>query len=278
MRTVHISPTHMQVFVRQSWLGTARDCMEKARWESLNTDRVSTDYAAIGTAVHAAAEVGCRDQSISEFDAVEAASQSWKDSLLEGVKFIKYDAASGLKEAQSLARSWHANMLRLVTSPRHVEEKFSTPFDTMTVNGVTVEIHLEGTMDLVQFDSLWDWKTSSKKYSWRDKQQENIQASVYAAAAVALGWLEYPVRFNFGVLLRGTNETQICTVTRDHNHEQWLRKQIRQLVLAALVLGEGNQWPTNDTGSLCSPVWCGHWDTCKGETLSYVSYPTRSKQ
>jgi hypothetical protein len=148
----------------------------------------------------------------------------------------------------------------------------------MVINGITYEIHLEGTMDLVQFDGLWDWKTSTKKYSWRDKQQENIQASVYAAAAVANGWLEYPVRFNFGVLLRGTADTQVCTVTRDRDHEVWLRKQIRNLVLAALVLGDGNQWPTNDTGALCSPVWCGHWDTCKGETLSYVSYPTRSKQ
>lgn len=267
----------VHVYLRQSWLSNARDCLEKAR-HLIHNESISSDAAAIGTAVHAGAEAACSDGSISDTHVVAAAVNEWNRIIGdEPVKWVKYDAESGRAEVARLAQSWHHNLRQHVTAPRFVEHQFEIVFDQFEHDGDTVVVHLKGTIDLVQFHDMWDWKTSSKKFSWRDKQNDSIQASLYAAVAVQEGWLQYPVNFNFGVLVRGTNNSQVVTVRREASHTEWLKRQIRTTVSMALSVGTDLPWPTNDTGGLCSPVWCDNWASCKGSLLAPVPYPTRSK-
>lgn len=269
------SEGRIDVYLRQSWLSNARDCLEKAR-HLIHNESVSSDAAAIGTAVHAGAEVACLDGSASDTHVVAAAVNEWNKIIsTEPIKWVKFNEESGRAEVARLAQSWHNNLRKYVQSPRFVEHTFEVCFDSFEHQGENVFVMMKGTIDLVQFDSLWDWKTSSKKYSWRDKQNDSIQASVYAAVAVQEGWLQYPVAFNFGVLVRGTNDSQVVTVKRDESHTEWLKSQIRSTVRMALSVGTDVQWPTNDTGGLCSPVWCDNWGSCKGSLLAPVPYPTR---
>jgi hypothetical protein len=267
----------VDVWLRQSWLSNARDCLEKAR-HLIHNESISSDAAVIGTSVHAGAEAGCLDGTLADTHIIAAAVNEWNTLITsEPIKWVKYDEQSGRAEVARLAQSWHNNLRRHVEAPRFVEHNFEVVFDTFEYRDQKVTVHLKGTIDLVQFNDMWDWKTSAKKYSWRDKQNDSIQASLYAAVAVQEGWLEYPVAFNFGVLLRGTNDSQVVTVRREESHTEWLKTQIRSTVRLALSVGTDVAWPTNDTGGLCSPVWCDNWGTCKGSLLAPVPYPTRSK-
>ena len=73
-------------------------------------------------------------------------------------------------------------------------------------------VGIKGTIDYAAPDgTLYDWKTTSKKYDQRDKQKAAIQPTVYATAAMH-GALpseyryEYPIRFHYGVMVRGEAE------------------------------------------------------------------------
>jgi hypothetical protein len=268
----------LEVRVRQSWLSNARDCLEKGRLDTFLEERVSSDLAAIGTAVHAAAEFAYHNTQATEFELVEHATQSWKDQCNQGIRWTKMDEGSGLLEVQSLTKQWHRQLRRVITKPVAAEYSFDVLFDTFELNGQVIRVYLTGTMDLVQEDSLWDWKTSGRKYNWYDKQNESVQASVYAAAAVRLGLLQYPVQFNFAVMLRGTTTVQICDVLRTEAHEAWLREQIRALITHSHVVGFSAKWPMNDQGALCSPDWCDHWSVCKGQHVGRVSITPKSRK
>lgn len=267
----------LDISIRQSWLSNARDCLEKGR-QLLTIDSISSDLAAIGTAVHAGAEVACRDGQASGVDVMDAAVEEWRRIVAEEpIRWTKHTEITGRAEVAALAMSWHRNLRQHVTSPRFVEEEFAVQFDEFTHGDRPVRIHLTGTIDLVQFDAIWDWKTSSRRWAAHEKQSESIQASIYSAAAVANGWLTYPLTFSFGVLLRGTDKAQVVEVQRTAAHTEWLRQQIRSTVRMALTVGTDVPWPVNDTGGLCSPMWCEAWSNCKGAYLAPVDPPRRTK-
>jgi hypothetical protein len=264
----------IDVFVRQSWLNEYRECPERARWAMLN-DSTSTDLTVIGTSVHAAAEAWIRDNALTVSDLEEVASTVMQSTVVD--RWTKYDMDGAVREARLLARAWHRDLRSHATDVVHAEWEFKVPFAQAEFNDTPVTVWLTGTADLVKRDSLWDWKTSRTKYSWRDKQLSNIQSSVYAYAAKYEGLLEYPIKFHFGVLLRGSGDTQVVQVTRDSAHEEWLRHQVLVAVRHTLAMGDNQSWPTNDQSGLCSPDWCGAWATCKGAHLPHIPYPTRSK-
>ena len=265
----------IDVFVRQSWLNEYRDCPEKARY-SIHHESTSTDLTVIGTAVHAAAEAWIRDNTLSVEDLEERAAMVVASTPID--RYTKYTPHTAQVEASGLARAWWRGLRQYVVNPQAVEHDFTVLFATTEMCGVKVNVYLKGTIDLVNQSNLFDWKTSRTRYSVRDKQLFNIQASVYAAAAQIDGMLKYPIDFNFGVVLRASHETQVVTVRRDASHEGWLRRQVLSAVRHHLMVGNALEWPTNDSSGLCSPDWCAAWDTCKGAHVAYIPYPTRSKQ
>jgi len=162
-----------------------------------------------------------------------------------------------------------------------VEWGFKFMLDRFTIDrDLDVRVHGEGTVDLVVTNErvpLWDWKTAGRKFQVREKQEKSIQPTMYAAAAVAHGMATYPVGFNFGVMVRG-GSAQIVTVTRNEGHVEWLRRQIRPFIRAAIEMGTDNTWPVNDTHYLCSDTWCPNWSHCKGAALaSPVNPPTKKE-
>lgn len=266
--------TSVDVYLRQSWLSDARSCMEKARW-LIRHESTSSDAAAIGTAVHAGAAAWCLDQSLDVDAVVDAALAAWDHELSMPMNWVSYNEPTARHEVINLAHAWFSELRPMVDSPVYVEHGFCFLFDTIQIGTIECRIWMKGTIDLVQTHSLWDWKTSKNKYSWHAKQNASIQASVYAAAAVDAGWLEYPVHFNFGVLLRGKREAQLVHVTRTDAHTAWLKQQVAPLVRQAVLLGDNTTWPINDDHGLCSEVWCPAWSACKGALLAPVPLPTR---
>jgi hypothetical protein len=127
---------------------------------------------------------------------------------------------------------------------------------------VQVRVHGKGTIDLATDGTQWDWKTASRKYNVREYQQQSLQASMYAAACVALGYAEYPVRFNFGVMVRG-GAGQVVPTVRTSSHEDQLRSFIRPFAKLAIT-NLNEQWVMNNTHYLCSETWCPFWSICPG--------------
>lgn len=268
------------VFLRQSWLGDARDCLEKGRYLMTQPElSIPSEAAVIGTSLHAGAEAFCRDDLLTRDEVVALAVAAYDDLITQPMKWVNHTVEQARDEVVGLAKSWYRNLAPHVTSPTHVEQEFCIPFDTYRDDlGHEVNIWMKGTIDLVQTDSVWDWKSGKRKYSWRDKQSDAIQPTVYAAAAVHEGWLSWPVQFKYGLVQRTTFDSQIVHVTRTPDHVEWLKRQIRPVVALALRMGTQATWPSNDQHGLCNDVWCPYWSQCKGANLAPVPFPQSRKK
>ena len=126
-------------------------------------------------------------------------------------------------------------------------------------------------MDYFHPKGIWDWKTAARKYYEAEKQSQNIQSSVYAASAVAMGLTEFDVDFSFGVMIRNASSTgQIVTVQRTAGHGDWIIEQTTSLVNTLLTMSNNlpsERWLVNDQHFLCSPRWCPVWSLCKGSFI-----------
>lgn len=266
MRT-ELTDNGVNVFVRQSWLKDATMCAERGRRAMVMPDwNTPNELTAFGTAVHAAIEhkiltpeasrSEMTDKAIAEFDAIaDSGTMRW-------VRLQRHEIPELVVNA---VNNWDTDIRPSITGDViGVEQKFTYPMDAYTLaDGRTVRIYGEGTIDLVTSEQLWDWKTASRRYRPTEKQKQDIQSTMYGGAAVARGWLSWPITFNFGVLVRDGG-SQIVPVEREASHFEWLRRSIRPLVAMHLALGVEQEWPMNDTGFLCSETWCPFWSVCRG--------------
>lgn len=278
MRVQYHDDGTADVFLRQSWITDARDCLEKGRFTMNQPDlAVPSEAALIGTSVHAGAEAYCLDDLLTVNEVVDASVTEWEQLLTQPVKWVKYTEAQARAELIALSQAWYRELRPYVTAPIGVEQEFCFQFTTFWFGDMEVRVWFKGTIDLVQPDSVWDWKTSKKKYSWRDKQSDNIQSTVYAAAAVAHGWHSWDVPFKFGVLVREQHVAQIVHITRTPSHVEWLTRLIEPMVRLAVAIGPDQSWPMNDSHGLCNEVWCPYWAQCKGRFLAPVPFPQSRK-
>lgn len=264
------------IWFRQSWLDTAIRCNERGRLSVVKPefDTATSDAALIGTATHAAIAGVLNEDWLPRDIGDAAAAEAVSLCETEEVHWTKWTLPTQLADhARRCAVAWVHTIAPLVPKGGLVEHEFRVPL--FEVAGRTVGI--TGTIDYAAPNGqLWDWKTASKRYSQREKQRASIQATVYAAAALhgALGELsyEYPVRFHFGVMVRGESAatTQIIDVMRTHNHELWLVDQMRTYVDMADGLGVLRPWPRNDDHYLCSSTWCPWHSICKGARVTDI--------
>lgn len=263
------------VWVRQSWLNDAMLCPERARLGVLKPEwRSGSDATILGTAVHTAIEHVLRgacdisDMKDAFADGLEEAIQKEPNFKFNSMNSTHDMENFGMVMCDSFAR----DILPYVQPGGEVEKTFATHLNTVTTpDGRTVRIMLAGTMDYIQPDgTVWDWKTSARKYSQGEKQRQSIQASVYCYAVVNNGWASgYPARFNYGVMTRTTNSVgQIVPVVRTESHARWLQSQVTNVVLSGLAVGMENPWFANDQNNLCSSKWCNFWSICKGSSVS----------
>jgi len=262
------------IWFRQSWLDTAMRCNERGRLAMVKPefDSATGDTALIGTAAHAAIAEVLNNELDPEH--IGAGAYAHAISLCETgeVYWTKWTLPAQLADhARRCAEAWARTIHPHVKPGGLVEHEFCIPL--FESRGRTVGI--KGTIDYAAPDgTLYDWKTSSKKYNQREKQRAAIQPTVYAVAAMhgALGDLayQYPIRFHYGVMVRGESSatTQIVDVMRTHSHEQWLLDHLATYIDLADGLGVLRPWPRNEDHYLCSETWCPWWSICKGARLS----------
>ncbi len=254
--------------MRQSWLNDVVLCPERARLGIVSKHmRSSTDSTIMGTAVHSAIEdvlnnkvelADMGDVAMTAFTGLQK-TEPYRETNIDPDKYETF--------ILSMCESFKADILPNVSLGGHTEMKFEYPLG-FTVMGHA--IWCEGTMDYVDTNGVvWDWKTANRKYNQREKQSTSIQSTVYAGAVVHMGMTDFPVEFNYGVMIRQAKPVgQIVPVHRNKNHMNWLRSAVEPAVTTALLVGMDNKWMINDTNNLCSERWCSFWSICKGAYLS----------
>jgi hypothetical protein len=251
---------------RQSWLSDALGtCLERARRDRLGLlQRVESDAAAMGTAVHAGIEHALLEDgdlekmvevANAEFDRIsQLPNFAWKSFEAGDVDAVRSLIATALT-------AWNTEV-RDRLAVESVEQRFSV----VVHEDAERVIELVGTIDFIGLlddqPVIIDWKTGKRKYS--SDKQASIQASVYSLAAEAMGFGRR--LFKFGVLVRGATSVQMMDVPRWPAHDAWLRAQL--LDMAVLLEAELPSWPrTGESSYLCNATWCPAWASCKGAHL-----------
>jgi len=253
------------VRVRQSWINDAMMCNERGRQAIVRPEwSKPNDATILGTAVHA----GIAAHLLGSPDGVKVAHNTLNELLAEPFMRTKYSDEQLHDHIIELMAEWQRAIEPLTGDVVAVEKEFEFVLDEFMDERLgRITVVGAGTIDLVTTTGLWDWKTAGRKYSAKEKQSQAIQPTMYASAAVAMGWLEYPVQFNYGVLVR-SGRAQVLPVHRNESHTDWLREIVRPLVRTSLLVGTDTSWAKNDTHYLCSDTWCPWWSICKGSKLS----------
>lgn len=267
---MRIDTDNNRILIRQSWLGDALLCAQRAKYGMNYPDlRSGSDATAIGTGVHA----GIEEYLNGEIDNLEHFCRNIRShvehELAQGVKLtaISRDTEKMWSCVESMSYAWWNEIRPMVPLGGETEYKFKAPMGVKASNGM--DIWLEGTIDYVSPDgTLWDWKTASRTYSLREKHMQSHQATCYTAACRALGIIpddDAPTLFRFGVMIRQEKpKSQIITVSRDANQVQFLTRQIKSVIDTALPMWDSSDWVINDQHFLCSSTWCDYWTMCKG--------------
>lgn len=265
MRLEEIDGT-VHVWLRQSWLDTALKCMERARFSITVPElNITNDSAAIGTATHAAIEA-----ALLGHQPLTAMHDEWDRLFAEPMKrTLNKTDVEMIDESARLFNVWDEHVRPHIKGDIvGVEHPFDVVWYGSQIGDTQYVVHLTGTIDLVTTEHLWDWKTSARAYNEREKQATAIQPTVYATAVRELGLLEWPIAFNFGVLIREKHTHQIVRCVRTANHPSWLARIADPLVKHGIVFGTEMPWTPNDTHNLCSEKWCSFWHLCKGHALT----------
>jgi hypothetical protein len=265
----------VDAYVRQSWIKDAVMCNERGRQGIVRPEwsHIANELTAFGTAVHTGIASALTDNTHSNGHIEMLAD--W-DRLLAGpINIVKHvnvrDADATLRPLLGAALdNWHKHIAPEVRADGRiisVESPFEFVFDTFRIGDMEVRVHGKGTADLITENGGWDWKTAARKYNQREKQEGDIQSTLYLAAAQSLHGLSLPSTFKFGVMFRG-GATQIVPVHRTEAHVSWLKAMVRPLVRQAIVAGVDEPWVANDTSYLCNSTWCPWWSVCKGSFLA----------
>lgn len=264
--------TVMRYTFRQSWLNEFLLCPERARreWAGETTDH-DTAEAAVGTAVHTAAERFMRGDTPSQ--ALEAARRQFRVlSEAPGFKWVKLKTPeTAYRHIETCFETWLRHIEPKLGTPLAIEQPFNLKFAEGVVTHddypVHMEIWLQGTIDYVDESGVVDYKTGGRltKYTtdgWQLKRW-GIQPTVYTWAANQLMLTdgELPVSFTYAAMCR-TGGHAFLTVERLPWHWDWLEEQCWNVV--QLLGADVDHWPLNDQHALCSPDWCPAWDSCKG--------------
>lgn len=253
------------VAIRQSWLNDFLLCPERARRNVVEPDEnIASDLTIIGTAMHAVIEqVLLREIEPEQTSDVApealhmaAEAERWKSTGLTPEDMVQ--------QTKLLSAAWADKVYPQMPKDGIVEHKFEFQIGEV----LDTPVWFEGTIDYVANNTVWDHKSSGRKYNQWEKQRWAVQPSVYCAAVVQEGLVtEVPVKFFYDVMIRN-GDTQIIELRRDLGHISFVRKQALAAAKFALSYGMEQQWPMNDQSALCSHIWCPSWDTCKGEFMS----------
>ena len=142
-----------KVFIRQSWLGDALMCPERARLTALHPEtRKENDSAMMGTAVHAGIEQvlnsEIQPEDIGDYS-VNAFFEREKALNAEGKKIniTNTDPKNWAKHINSMANAWVSDIMPHVPLGGISEYKFATKVADVDNELFEYELWYEGTMD-----------------------------------------------------------------------------------------------------------------------------------
>lgn len=125
-----------------------------------------------------------------------------------------------------------------------------------------VPIPIIGYIDIITSDGVPnDFKTSKSSWSM-DKAMSETQPLFYLAALNQAGIQTPGWKFRHYVFVK-TKTPQFQAIDHVHNPGQlmWLFEMIRRVWKAI----EGEHYPMNPTGWMCSPNYCNYWNLCRGK-------------
>ena len=260
-----------RIYVRQSWLKDMMLCPERSRYSVTSPKfRVTSDSAAIGTAVHAGIETILTTE-VSVAEATKNALSKFAELRTIGIKETNVTPSEYENHIIRLVKAFSTDILPSVMLGGQAELQFAV--NTHALVG-PYELWFEGTMDYVSSDGAWDWKTSARKYSENEKQTQDIQSTIYNYAATELGLIEPDTTFRFGVMIRNASASgQIVHIHRNASHSSFVITQAQSAVNYVLNMTNNNEsykekWLINDQHFLCSERWCPWWSLCKGAHIS----------
>jgi len=281
---MRIDPETDAIYIRQSSLKDFLLCPERLRLTTLNPEMKSyNDSAAMGTSVHTGIEMVLNNlietKDIAEASVAAFAALRDKEIADTGfdIRVTNTNPALWNTHIASMSNAWVKDIMPHVPWGGMTEFKFAVKVGEVervqpSKDGSTHhDLYFEGTADYVCEGEAWDWKTAGRKYSFNEKQTQDVQSAVYATALVNLGLAEYPVNFSFGVMIRNASSTgQILTVTRDQGSSDFVVEQaiaMANMVLTMEKYAPTVSWPINHTHFLCSSKWCPVWNLCRGRHI-----------
>ena len=255
-------------FISQSMFGMFLRCPAQFERRYVNGEIIPPGIAARrGSATHKAAEINHVQKLVSKEDLpVDSLQDAARDEYMHLVKdegvFIPKDQigakgtllAEGLDSATRLTKLYREALAPQII-PVLVEER-------LTID-VVLDVPIKGTIDVLTADNwMPDMKTAAKSKGQADAEN-SLQLTFYAGL-VANHTGKWPGKVSLEILV--DNKTpKLQSLETKRGPEDWAKLILRlQLFVAQLRTG---LFPPCDPGHwLCSPAWCGYFQTCRYST------------
>lgn len=224
---------------------------------------IPSGRAAIGTAIHAAAEQGWRESMAlhqKSFGALDSLKDLAADSLIEQdlQSELRWDDGenieTGIKEARAGVETFVEDIVPFADIPIAVEERYTVELDHPVVQSVS------GTVDYISKDTIADIKTSKRKPV---VQSYETQQSIYKLLAESNG---HSVQHNMihGVVLKAKLEAHILALQPNVEKAKFALNTILDVTeafqeqkVAPELLFRGNP-----KYYLCDAKYCAFYSTC----------------
>jgi hypothetical protein len=245
-------------------IGQFYRCPEQFRRRWIEKEIIPPGIAARrGTAVHKAAAINHLQKITSKTDLPlgdlqDAARDEYVRVVKEGIFIPKEEApaaskliGAGLDSAVSLTGLYHRDLAPQI-QPIMAEER--------QVLDIGFSVELQGTIDVVT-DTGWlpDLKTAAKSKT-ATEASNSLQLTFYAGMYYSK-YGKWPDKLSLEILV-DTKEPKLQSLETTRGMEDWQNLLVRiQLMLAQV---EAGLFPPCEPGSwICSPKWCGYYQSCK---------------
>lgn len=258
------------IVVRQSDYNSYALCPARLKYrETEGYVSVPSEAMSFGTLVHKLIEKFLANPNDLVLSSVAKVIQLWDELVREDTdgEYGLYDLAAeelrldSVLEAMEALQSWQSAIWLPYLKGRNVLAT-EAQLDAMIDN----DIILQGTLDMILEDGIWDWKTATRP--WREgKAEANIQAAAYSFLARMREYpLSLPIEFTYAVYSRKDARWDRHQVFIDRNAIDAMRQVMIELgnakrhrVFVATPQANGGKLGRNWH---CSAKYCGAWNVC----------------
>jgi hypothetical protein len=256
-----------RIEVHQSQLAKFELCGEAYRRHYVEREPDLPGTAALrGSGVHGAAQVNHRQKKKSgvdlpKKDLIDAAVASFEEKKSkEGFRLTPDEQSIGLKptiartlDSVTALTGLYADKVAPTIQPDLVEEK-------IIVELPNVAVDLAGTIDVSTVQGrLKDFKTSARSKSQKDADESNQLTLYEYLYEKKTGKKPTGIDLDVLVDLKSGPKHQVLSTTRTEADRRALFNRINVMIRARQA---GIYAPAGVGSWICSPKWCGYWDTC----------------